>query len=275
MYNLPIGVIVPLREVLENGISELVEMGLTTCQINCWDASLYTLENAKKVKEIFSGKMKIACLWAGWPGPAIWNFWDGPLTSGLVPKDYRFARMEALKKGADFAALIGVKELTTHVGFIPENPATAEYVELVAAIRDVALYCKKSGINFNFETGQETPVTLKRTLEDVGLDNLGVNLDPANLLMYGKGNPIDAVQIYGRYISGVHVKDGMYPTNGRELGIETPVGEGLVNFPRLLPRLKEFDYQGPLIIEREISGPEQKRDIIKARDLLLAILKEM
>lgn len=275
MYNLPIGVIVPLSEILKNGISELLDMGLSTCQLNSWDTSLYTEENAKKVVDTLSGRVKISSLWAGWPGPSIWNFWDGPLTNGLVPRDYRFARMEALKKGADFAVMLGVGEITTHVGFIPENPATAEYVELVAAVRDVASYCKKLGLKFNFETGQETPVTLKRTIEDAGLDNLGINLDPANLLMYGKGNPIDAVRIYGSYIRGVHVKDGRYPTNGRELGVEMPVGEGLVNFPLLLKQLKEVNYNGPLIIEREISGPEQKRDIIKARELLMSIMSEM
>lgn len=275
MYSLPIGVIVPLGEILEKGISDLMEMGFTACQINSWDVSLYTPENAAKIREMFTGHMNISSLWAGWPGPALWNFWDAPLTNGLVPRDYRFVRIEALKKAADFAALLGIADLTIHVGFIPENPATSEYVELVAAVKNVALYCKGRGVFFNFETGQETPVTLRRTIEDTGLDNLGVNLDPANLLMYGKGNPVDAVGIYGPYIRGVHVKDGMYPTGGRELGIETPVGEGLVDFPRLLCRLREINYRGPLIIEREIRGPEQTKDIIKARELLVSIMKDL
>lgn len=75
---------------------------------------------------------------------------------------------------------------------------------------------------FNFETGQETPITLLLTIQDIGLDNLGINLDPANLLMYGKGNPQDAVYMYGDYIRGVHIKDELYPTDGRRLGKETP-----------------------------------------------------
>ncbi|MGI6706198.1 MAG: sugar phosphate isomerase/epimerase family protein [Clostridia bacterium] len=274
MYQLPIGVIVPLQVILEKGVEEILQMGLDTCQINCWDPSLYTPENAEKVKRALDGKVKIASLWAGWPPPAVWNFIDGPLTLGLVPRAYRQVRIEALKKGADFAKLLGVRDVTTHVGFIPENPATTEYREVVIAIREVARYCKDLGLYFNLETGQETPITLMRTMEDVGLDNLGVNLDPANLLLYGKANPVDAVGIFKNTIRGVHVKDGLYPTNGRELGRETPVGEGAVNFPLLIDKLREQGFSGALIIEREISGPQQKEDIRKAREILLSILEK-
>lgn len=188
-------------------------------------------------------------------------------------REYRAQRINELKKGADFACMLGIKDITTHVGFIPENPATTEYRETVIAIREVAAYCKKLGLYFNFETGQETPVTLMRTIEDVGLDNLGINLDPANLLLYGKANPVDAVGIYKDKIRGIHVKDGMYPINGHSLGKEVAVGEGLVNFPELIKRLHSNGYKGPYIIEREISGPQQKEDIITARDFLISIFK--
>lgn len=272
MYQLPIGVIVPLQDILEKGVEEILQMGLDTCQINCWDPKLYTLENAEKVKRALDGRVKVSSLWAGWSPPAVWNFIDGPLTLGLVPRAYRQVRIEALKKGADFAKLLGIQDITTHVGFIPENPATTEYREVVIAIREVAQYCKGLGLYFDFETGQETPITLMRTIEDVGLDNLGVNLDPANLLLYGKANPVDAVGIFKHTIRGVHVKDGLYPTNGRELGQETPVGEGAVNFPLLIDKLREQSFTGALIIEREISGPQQKEDIRKAREILVSIL---
>ena len=151
------------------------------------------------------------------------------------------------------------------MGFIPENPSATEYRETVVAIKDVASYCKSLDIYFNFETGQETPITLIRTIEDIGLDNLGINLDPANLLLYGKGNPVDAVDIYKELIRGVHV---------RKLGKETPVGEGLVNFPVLIDKLIKYNYKGALIIEREISGPQQKKDILKAKNILIDILQK-
>ena len=276
MYNLDIGVIIPLENLLENGVQELKDLGLNACQLNGWNSEYFTEENAKKIKTMIAEHdIRISSLWVGWPGPRIWDFIDGPSTLGLVPKEFRFERMEALKKGADFANLIGITDITTHVGFIPENPSTTEYMETVMIIRDVAQYCKKLGLYFNFETGQETPITLLRTIQDIGLDNLGINLDPANLLMYGKGNPQDAVDMYGDYIRGVHVKDGLYPTDGRRLGKETPVGEGMEDFPVLIQKLKEHNYNGALIIEREISGPQQKEDILKAKALLEDILEKL
>ncbi|MBM7583391.1 sugar phosphate isomerase/epimerase [Caldicoprobacter guelmensis] len=274
MYNLDIGVIISLEKLLQNGVEELEELGLHSCQINAWNVDILTEENANRLKEIVGDKIKITSVWVGWPGPKVWNFIDGPLTLGLVPKEYRYIRMEALKRGADFASMLGVNDIVTHVGFIPENPSTSEYRETIIAVREVASYCKNLNIYFNFETGQETPITLVRTIEDVGLDNLGINLDPANLLLYGKANPIDAVDIFKDLVRGVHVKDGRYPTNGRQLGQETPVGEGMVNFPLLIEKLIKYNYKGPLIIEREISGPKQKEDILKAKNVLLEILNK-
>ena len=273
MDEMPIGVIVSLDSVLSRGVEEIADLGLTVCQLNSWDPASYTPQNAARVDEALRGKVMISSLWAGWPPPAVWDFIDGPLTLGLVPAAYRAERVEALKRGADFAKWLGLTDVTTHVGFIPENPATTEYREVVIAIREVARYCQQLGLYFNFETGQETPITLMRTIEDVGLDNLGINLDPANLLLYGKANPMDAVDIYRGLVRGVHVKDGLYPTNGRELGRETPVGEGLVDFPVLLKKLASYGFQGPLIIEREISGPQQKEDILKAKDFLEMIIR--
>lgn len=186
----------------------------------------------------------------------------------MVPPAYRFERIEALKTGADFALKIGVKDVVTHVGFIPENPVDPEYLGVVNAVRYVAEHCKRNGQYFLFETGQETPVTLKRIIQDVGLDNLGINLDPANLLLYGRANPVDALDVFGEYVRGVHAKDGQYPTDGRNLGEEKPLGQGRVNFPLLIERLKQLSYKGAITIEREISGEQQIKDIQDAKEML-------
>jgi len=267
-----IGIIVSLRRLLDEGPGEIHSLGLRTVQCNNWDVSLATRENAARVRDLLGDRVTIASVWAGWPGPAVWDFVDGPATLGLVPAAYRAERIAALKRGADMASWLGVRDVTTHVGFIPENPSTTEYRDVVVAVREVARYCRDLGLYFNFETGQETPTTLMRTIEDVGLENLGINLDPANLLMYGKANPMDAVDIYREKVRGVHVKDGHYPTDGRHLGVETPVGEGLVDFPVLVSRLHGYGYDGPWIIEREISGPRQLEDIRQAKAYLETIL---
>ena len=127
---------------------------------------------------------------------------------------------------------------------------------------------KANGQYFLFETGQETPVTLLRTIEDIGTDNLGINLDPANLILYGKANPVDALDVFGKYVRDVHAKDGLYPTDGKHLGRETPLGEGKVDFPRLIAKLREVGYDGSLTIEREISGEQQLKDILRGKALL-------
>ena len=175
-------------------------------------------------------------------------------------------------QGAQIAAWVGVPSVTTHVGFIPESPNNPLYPGLLDALREVVGACRERGLTFAFETGQETPVTLLRVIEDLGAGGLGINLDPANLLMYGKANPVDALDVFGKYIVGVHAKDGEYPTNGRELGVEKPLGEGRVGFPRLLAKLKALGYSGALTIEREISGPRQIEDIKHAIAVLSALI---
>jgi sugar phosphate isomerase/epimerase len=202
----------------------------------------------------------------------IWNFVDGPTTIGLVPAETRRSGVEQLRRGADFATWARVANLASHVGFLPENPGDSQYPGIITSLQEVAEYCRRLDRYFCFETGQETPITLLRTIEDVGTDNLGINLDPANLLMYGKANPVDALDVFGRYVRGVHAKDGEYPTNGRELGLEKPLGEGRVNFPVLIPRLKALGYTGPLTIEREVRGPLQIEGIEQARRVLEPLL---
>ena len=180
---------------------------------------------------------------------------------GIVPLEYRAIRCADLKRGSDYAKRLGVKQIASHMGYLYENPMCEDYPKLIEALRDVAEYCKANGQKLMFETGQETPVTLRRVIEDIGTDNLGINLDPANLILYGKGNPVDALDVFGKYVCDIHAKDGKYPTNGHDLGEETVVGHGKVNFPLFIERLKEIGYNGTLIIEREIWGEQQIKDI--------------
>ena len=149
---------------------------------------------------------------------------------------------------------------------------------MLVACKTIVAKCKENGQNFLFETGQETPVTLKRAIQDIekalGKGNVGINLDPANLLMYGKANPVDALEVFGEYVMGIHGKDGKYPTDGHHLGDEVPLGQGKVNYPAFIAKLKEVGYEGDITIEREIDGDEQKKDIRMAKDLLDKLIAE-
>jgi L-ribulose-5-phosphate 3-epimerase len=263
MKTWPIGVIHGMnKEEGRNLFAPVAEFGMKVCQLVNWDPALWTDAWAKRVvRESKAAKVRVCALWSGYSGPAVWNFIEGPTTLGLVPPKYRKMRVAQLNKAADFAAKIGAPAIITHCGFIPENPSDPLYKGTVDAIRDVARHARKRRVEFWFETGQETPVTLLRTFEDVGLDNLGINFDTANVILYGKANPLDALDVFGKFVKNLHVKDGVYPTTGRDLGHETPAGEGKVDFPKILRRLQDFRFRGELIIEREISGPQQAKDI--------------
>jgi sugar phosphate isomerase/epimerase len=273
MSKLKLGVMASLSAGPEAELKKAHDLGLPTCQIVCWQPELFSEEMVRRlIVAAPQYQVEVTTIWTGMPGPAVWNFTEGPTTIGLVPPQYRAVRVAALKQGADFAGRVGVYSITTHVGFIPENPSDPLYPGLLEALSEVVAYCRQRNLTFCFETGQETPTTLLRVIEDLGRDNLGINLDPANLLMYGKSNPVDALDVIGTYVRGVHAKDGEYPTNGRFLGEEKPLGAGRVNFPVLVPKLKSLGFTGALTIEREISGPKQIEDIKHAIELLTPLL---
>lgn len=260
-------------ERLEEEFRALRAMGFTSCQLCCWQKERYSPQNAEAVKDLMERyEVDVSAFWCGWYGPCEWNLVQGPVTIGLVPAAYRSDRLETLKACSDFIKLIGITDLVTHVGFIPNSPFDPEYAGLVGALRHLARHCKANEQYFLFETGQEAPVVLLRTIEDMECDNVGINLDPANLLMYGLGNPLDAVDVFGKYIRNLHGKDGVSPKDGRILGEEMPIGKGKVNYPALIGKLKEIGYDRYITIEREISGEEQTRDILAAKALLEELL---
>ncbi len=209
------------------------------------------------------------------PPPLEWNFTRGPSTIGLVPPKTRAARIDALRQASDFAKLLGVPQVQTHCGFIPEDPADSLYAGAVEAIRAVALHCRDNGQYFLMETGQETPITMLRMIGDVALPNLAVGLDTANLILYGKANPVDAVDIIGAHVRSVHAKDGRWPTNPSELGEEVLIGKGLVDFRQVFTKLHRLGYSGAVTIERETSGPQQIEDVRQEKLYLERILREV
>ena len=270
-----IGVCVYLggRGDLAKKLEDLVAQGFDNCQLLSWNPADWTKENAKTIRALTKRHgITISAFWCGWEGPSVWNFYEGPQTLGLVPPVYRDMRIKNLCDGADFAKLLGVQNVVTHMGFIPENPNDPAFLPFCDAVRAVAEHCRNNGQYLLFETGQETPVTMLRCFEQVGTDNLGVNLDTANLILYGKANPVDALDVFGSYVMNLHAKDGLYPTNGHDLGAETPIGQGKVDFPALFRKLHDLGYDGFVTIEREISGEQQTKDILAARAYLQSVI---
>lgn len=261
MMNNKIGVLVTLQAE-RSCLTQLKQHGVKVCQLVSWQPELWTKALAEKVRrEAEADGIYITALWAGWTGPAAWNFSEGPATLGLVPEAYRQQRVQELLRAGEFASSLKVRAVITHLGFIPENANDPVFHDVVVAVRCVANHLKNLGLEFWFETGQETPVTLLRLIQAVGTQNLGLNLDPANLILYGKANPIDALDIFGALVRNIHAKDGLYPTDPLKLGQEVKVGEGRVRYPEFVRRLKEIGFKGEFIIEREITGAQQDRDI--------------
>jgi sugar phosphate isomerase/epimerase len=258
-----VGLMIPVGNEPEQVISRVEKLGMSNCFLQL-DAYLGKFTPA--LTQQFRGlleKYEIVATSAEVVGPGrlVWDFVDGPSTIGLVPKASRAARMDALKQTSDFAKSLDIRHLQTHCGFIPENPRDALYEETVLAIREITQHCAGNGQEFLMETGQETPTTMLRVIKDVNLPNLGVGLDTANLILYGKANPSDALEILGPYVRSIHAKDGKWPTDPMRLGEEVLIGSGAVDFLQVFTKLHRLGYTGAVTIERETSGPQQIEDV--------------
>ena len=263
---------------MRDSIASAADLGFKHCQLVSWLPALWTQTEAESLTRLLEEyHITITAFWCGWEGPHAWDFISGPETLGLVPPTYRYARIKNLCDGADFARLLGVTDVISHMGFIPEALTDWNYPGTVEALRVVALHCVKNEQKLLFETGQETPITLLRTIEDIGTGNVYINLDPANLILYGKANPVDSLETFGAWIRGVHAKDGLYPTKGRALGQEVKIGEGKVDFPALLNGLKALGYDGSLTIEHEIEVSLSQRhdDVRAAKDYLESLIRTL
>ena len=263
---LRLGLIIGIGKDPDAAMAKVRELGLPTSQVFVDEFEMELVGRLHQALE--KHHIEATALVVGGPGKEVWDFYQGPLTIGLVPRETRAARIAHIKKASDFAKQCGIQAVQTHCGFIPENPNDPLYKETITAMREVAAYCNSNGQNFRYETGQETPITLVRAIQDVGLDNQGVNFDLANLILYGKANPVDAIELLGPYVQGIHAKDGLFPTDPKNLGKEVPIGKGKVDFPRIIERLKQLNYRGAVTIEREISGPQQVADVQEAKAYL-------
>ena len=274
MKKLELGLMVGFASDPNESFRQVAELGIPTCQVTgTAEAALAgKYSDPEKVRNAADkAGVRISSVFLLWEGQQFDNV-NGPSTMGLVAPRFRDERLRSGKLYSDWVARMGIDSITCHIGFIPDDERDPVYETFVDAMRDLALHCKRNGQKFCFETGQELPSTLKRTIRDVGTGNLFVNLDPANLILYGKANPLDAEEIFGEYVRGLHAKDGVWPNRDEALGHETPLGEGAVRFDLLIRRLKEKGFEGPLTIEREIHGPQQRVDILRAIKILEPML---
>ena len=273
-----VGLLVDITENYEKKIRHAKSLGFDFGQLVIWDMDFYTDENLCALKKLLAElDFTVTDLWCGWSGPVVWKHPDKYATLGLVPKEYRAKRLEELRRGGKFAYDLGVKNIITHTGFIPDDPSAEAHIGVVECLKVLCAELKERGQTFSFETGEELPLTLSIMINEIGLDNVGVNFDPANLVSGGRStNPCDAMELLGSRVTGFHAKDAIPAKFGEFGGKQTPIGEGKVDFTRLFRQLKEFGYTGDVVIEHEMySRPDRDGDILKAREYLEELIKEL
>jgi sugar phosphate isomerase/epimerase len=195
-------------------------------------------------------------------------------TVGLIPMRTREARERRTYEVSDFAAKLGVNSIACHIGFVPEDPAHLDYVDVLARVRRICDHAVRHGQTFALETGQEPARVLLRFIGDVRRPNLRINFDPANMILYGTDDPIEALRLLGPLVASVHCKDGDWPQpeTPRALGRERPLGEGCVGIERYVRTLVEIGFGGPLNVERETDNQQERlRDIASGIALLRSL----
>ena len=272
MEKWPLGVFASIDAGLGVHLDVVKELGIPTIHLHAPSKESRTPEKAAE----FSAKLAemgitISAVFGGFEGESYADIPTTAETVGLVPPATRAARTAEMKEIADFARLLGVDVVALHVGFVPHDTSDQLNKDAVAVTQEICDHCKGNNQRLHLETGQETPEGLLQFHGDVGRDNLFINFDPANMILYGSGEPIEALKKVGKYVRSIHCKDATWADKpGEEWGAEVPLGEGDVGFENFIATLKEIGYDGPLTIEREIpqEPARQKEEIGRGVKLL-------
>ena len=279
MSKWPIGVFVSIDAGLGVHLDVAKELGIPTVHLHTPAPESRTPERAKEfVAKLEQLGIRVTVVFAGFDGESYADIPTVERTIGLVPAATRAARTAELKEIADFAHLMGVQVVGLHIGFVPHDRSSAEYGDVLAVTRDVCDYVAKNGQAIHLETGQEPADVLLAFLQDVERDNLFINFDPANMILYGCGEPIPALKTLGKYVRSIHCKDATWSDQpGKTWGAEVALGKGAVDFAAYLRTLNEIGYAGPLTIEREIpqEPARQKAEIAAAVETLESLKREL
>jgi len=199
------------------------------------------------------------------------------VTGGIVPDEHWEANQEVARGAAARAKRFGLPAVMFHAGFLPHDMASAEFQKLAGRIEAVAGIFGEQGLDMMFETGQETADDLWAFfdhMEERGVSNIGVNFDPANMILYDKGEPIEALRKLLPRVKSIHIKDAVRTTTPGDWGAEVPVGEGQVDWHAFLSVLSEGGYTGDMHIESE-GGDDRMGDAKQAIDVLTWVMAEV
>jgi L-ribulose-5-phosphate 3-epimerase len=250
-WSLQVGSVPELKRLM-NGL------GIDVVQIACGDphhASWDEGDNMPAAAKTAGFRMTGTML--GFPGEDYTTPQTIQHSGGFGNPATRDERLERFQWALNRTRALGLADLMLHAGFLPEpgDPDRKPFLDTLARVSQLA---KEKSITVAFETGQETADLLRLTLDELKCPNLKVNFDPANMILYDKGDPIRAVEILGPDIRSVHVKDAKRTKLPGTWGEEVPLGQGEVNIKKFVQTLKKVGYRGPLCIEREAGDQKQR-----------------
>ena len=188
-------------------------------------------------------------------------------TGGIAPDATWAGNLKNIRLAASLAADLGLKLVTFHAGFLPHEESDPDFAKMLERLRTVAGVFQERNMVLGLETGQETAPVLLGLLEKLERPNVGVNFDPANMILYDKGNPIEALRLLGPWVRQVHVKDARLTRTPGTWGEEVPVGTGQVDWPAFFATLRELNYTGDFVVERE-AGSQRVEDVRAAREVV-------
>jgi len=273
----PIGVFASVDAGLGVQLEVAKELGVPTIQLHAPHAASRTPEKAREfLARLQNYGITLTAVFGGFEGESYFDIPTVSRTVGLVPAETRAARLTEMKAISDFAKLLGCKVVALHVGFVPHDSSDPVFKQVVAVTQELCDHCAKNGQALHLETGQESADALLQFIAATGCENLFINFDPANMILYGTEEPIAALRKVGKFVRSVHCKDGTWAKHpGKDWGCEVPLGQGDVGMYNYLKTLKEIGYVGPLTIEREIpQEPARQKDEIGHAVRLLTALKE-
>ena len=181
-------------------------------------------------------------------------------TGGLVPDATWAANWDNLQTTVANAGRLGINLVMTHAGFLPHEPGDPSFDKLIGRMRQVARLFADHGLTLCCETGQESAGALVAFLDHLAEPNVAVNFDPANMLLYHNGDPVDALRTIGRRVQSCHLKDATVPLVPGTWGEEVPVGTGQVDWPALFATMAEIKFPGHFCFERE-AGNQRAADL--------------
>ncbi|MBN2413361.1 sugar phosphate isomerase/epimerase [candidate division KSB1 bacterium] len=263
MKDLPLGLFIIPDTGLEMRLNTAKSLNITTAHVLTPPRNERTSDKIQLLMDKFNeANVEITILFCGFEGESYASIAEVEKTVGLAPEPTCHARLQECKEISDFARALDVKILGMHLGFIPEDTNSETYRRLLKQTRELCDYCHNNEQRLHLETGQEKAEVLLGFIHDVDRVNLAINFDPANMILYGAGEPISALRFLGHYVKSVHCKDAKWADNpGQDWGTEVVAGQGDVNFEAFFMTLEELGYRAPLTIEREISGDKQIKDI--------------